>query len=52
MDAELVRLSKPHLLKIYPTVGESATDGHNFLYTNVGIWESDVFRFLDEHVKR
>ena len=52
MDAELVRLSKPHLLRIYPTVGESATDGHNFLYTNVGIWESDVFRFLDEHVKR
>jgi len=52
MDAELARLSKPHLLKIYPTVGESATDGHNFLYTNVAIWESDVFRFLDEHVKR
>jgi carboxymethylenebutenolidase len=52
MDAELAGLSKPHLLKIYPTVGESATDGHNFLYTNVAIWESDVFRFLDEHVKR
>ncbi len=52
MDAELARLSKPHLLKIYPPVGESAKDGHNFLYTNVGLWETDVFRFLDEHVKR
>jgi len=52
MAGELARVSKPHLLKIYPPVGETASDGHNFLYTNVGLWESDVFRFLDEHVKR
>jgi len=52
MDTELARLSKPHLLKIYPSVGESAKDGHNFLYTNVGLWEPDVFRFLDAHVKQ
>jgi dienelactone hydrolase len=49
---ELARLSKAHVLKIYPSVGETASDGHNFLYTNVGLWEDDVFRFLDEHVKR
>jgi hypothetical protein len=27
-------------------------EGHNFLYTNVPLWENDVFAFLDEHTKR
>lgn len=52
MAAELDRLSKPHALKIYPPVGDTASDGHNFLYTDVALWEDDVFRFLDEYVKR
>jgi carboxymethylenebutenolidase len=49
---ELERLHKPHLLKIYPSVGKTADDGHNFLYLAIPRWEHDVFRFLDEHVKR
>src|SRR5215470_4954413 len=50
MDAELTRLAKPHLLKIYPAVGKTPSDGHNFLYTDVALWESDVFQFLDQHL--
>jgi carboxymethylenebutenolidase len=52
LSAQLDRLHKPHLLKIYPTVGKSPDDGHNFLYLGVPQWEPDVFQFLDEHVKR
>jgi len=39
--AELERLNKPHILKIYPPVGDSADDGHNFLYLGVPQWEPD-----------
>ena len=52
LAGEMARLSKPCVLKIYPAIGESASDGHNFLYTNVSLWENDVFGFLDEHTKR
>jgi carboxymethylenebutenolidase len=49
---ELECLNKPHLLKIYPPIGRTSEDGHNFLYLAIPQWEDDVFRFLDEHVKR
>jgi len=48
---ELERLRKPHLLKIYPAVGKTSDDGHNFLYLAIPQWERDIFGFLDEHVK-
>jgi carboxymethylenebutenolidase len=51
LDHELERLHKPHLLKIYPPVGRTSEDGHNFLYLAMPQWEDDVFTFLDEHVK-
>jgi dienelactone hydrolase len=51
MAGELARLAKPHVLKIYPPVGRTSDDGHNFVYTAVGLWEENVFRFLDEHVR-
>jgi dienelactone hydrolase len=44
-------LAKPHVLKIYPAVGQTANDGHNFVYTDVALWEDDVFRFLDQNVR-
>ena len=50
--AELDRLHKSHQLKIYPAVGKTSDDGHNFVYLAVPEWESDVFRFLDANVKR
>jgi hypothetical protein len=49
---ELERLHKPYLLKICPPVGQTSEDGHNFLYLAIPEWEDDVFRFLDEHVRR
>src|SRR5262249_17918305 len=48
---ELEHRHKPHLLKIYPPVGKTSDDGHNFLYLGMPQWEHDVFGFLDEHVK-
>jgi dipeptidyl aminopeptidase/acylaminoacyl peptidase len=49
---KLRRLHKSYVLKIYPPVGRTPDDGHNFLYLGIPQWEDDVFRFLDEHVKR
>jgi len=49
---ELERLHKPHVLKIYPPIGQTSDDGHNFLYFATPQWENDQFRFLDECVKR
>jgi dienelactone hydrolase len=51
MAAELAKSAKPHALKIYPRVGRSSDDGHNFVYTAVDLWEDDVFKFLDQHVR-
>ena len=48
----LANLGKPHVLKIYSPVGQTPDDGHNFVYTAVSQWEDDVFRFLDEYVRR
>src|ERR1700735_5053753 len=38
LAAEFARLSKPYVLKMYPSVGQAASDGHNFLYTVVALW--------------
>jgi dienelactone hydrolase len=47
LAAVMQRLRRPHRLKIYPPFGRTTHDGHNFLYESVGIWEADVFAFLD-----
>ena len=52
LAAELKRLHKPYALRIYPPVGLTSDDGHNNLYENIPAWESDVFEFLDQYVKR
>jgi dipeptidyl aminopeptidase/acylaminoacyl peptidase len=52
MASELARLSKPYVLQIYPPVGNSPSDGHNFIFTNIPLWETDVFAFLEEYLKR
>ena len=48
---DLERLRRPHVLKIYPPVGQTPEDAHNMLYQAIPSWEDDVFKFLDEHVK-
>jgi len=52
LAAELERLHRPHVLKIYPAVGKTPDDGHDGLYEAIPLWEADVFRFLDEHARR
>jgi hypothetical protein len=49
---EMQRLAKPHVLKIYPAFGPDTRAGHNLLFRSVRTWESDVFAFLDEHLRR
>ena len=50
LAAELLRLRKPHELKIYPPYGTTPRQGHNFLFHSVTTWESDVFDFLAAHL--
>jgi len=51
LSAEMTRLGKPNRAKIYPSVGQTAADGHDFVYLGVGTWESDVFSFLADHMQ-
>jgi hypothetical protein len=48
----MTRFGKPVRIKIYPPVGRTADDGHDFVHTMIQEWEPDVFAFLDEFVKR
>jgi carboxymethylenebutenolidase len=52
LDAKLQQLGKPHLLKIYPPIGQTPDDGHAFPFLGVKIWEPDVFAFLDMYMRR
>jgi carboxymethylenebutenolidase len=52
LAAEMERLGRPHRLKIYPPVGTTPDEGHDFPYNSVAAWEPDVFAFLDEFVRK
>jgi dienelactone hydrolase len=52
LDAELERLHRPHLLKMYPAFGRTLDDGHNAVYYDIPQWETDVFDFLARHLAR
>jgi dienelactone hydrolase len=52
LDARREQIGKPHRLKIYPPIGQTADDGHNFLHLGVNIWEPDVFAFLSENMRK
>jgi len=52
LDARREQIGKPHRLKIYPPIGHTVDDGHDFLHLGVNIWEPDVFAFLDENMQR
>jgi hypothetical protein len=51
LAAEMARRSKPHDVHIYPAVGKTAEEGHNFLFERVDLWEKDAFAFLSEHTR-
>jgi len=52
LDARREQIGKPHHLKIYPTIGHTVDDGHDFLHLGVNIWEPDVFAFLGQNMQR
>lgn len=52
LDVEMARAGKSHRLKIYPAVGSTPRDGHDFIHQRVSSWEADVFQFLGEHTLR
>jgi carboxymethylenebutenolidase len=52
LNARRELIGKPHRLKIYPPIGNTVDDGHDFLHLGVNIWEPDVFAFLDENMRR
>ena len=51
LTAELTRLGRPGLSKVYPPVGQTAEDGHNFVHSAISTWEPDVFAFLKERTR-
>ncbi len=52
LDTRREQIGKPHRLKIYPPIGDTADEGHDFLHLGVNIWEPAVFTFLDENMRR
>jgi carboxymethylenebutenolidase len=52
LDTRREQIGKPHRLKIYPPIGHTVDDGHDFLHLGVNIWEPDVFAFLDENMRK
>jgi len=50
--AEMERLGKPHRIRIYPPVGRTVDEGHDFIHLRISTWEPDVFAFLDEHMRK
>jgi dienelactone hydrolase len=52
LDARLTTLGKPHRLRIYPPIGKTPDDGHDFPVSGVSIWSPDVFAFLDERTRK
>lgn len=52
LSAEMTRLGKSHRAMVYPPVGQTPAEGHDFVYLRVGTWEADVFSFLDDHTQR
>lgn len=52
LDTRLVQLGRPHRLKIYPPIGRTPDDGHDFPFLGVSTWEPDVFAFLGEYMRK
>ena len=47
LAAAMAQQGRPQRLKIYPAVGNTAAEGHDFVHLGVATWEPDVFDFLD-----
>ena len=52
LDSVMNKLNKPHILKIYPKFGNTVSEAHNIIFLSIQTWEADVFKFLDENLRR
>ena len=52
LAAEMARAGRSHALKLYPAVGSTPKEGHDFIHQRVSAWELDVFPFLDRYIGR
>ena len=52
LDAEMARAGRSHALKLYPAVGSTPNEGHDFIHQGLSTWEPDVFAFLGRYVRR
>lgn len=52
LDLRLEQLGKPHRLKLYPPLGHTVDEGHDFIHLGVSTWEADVFAFLDQQMRK
>ena len=51
LGAQMNRRGRPpHLVRIYPPVGQTPDEGHDFVHRRVATWEPDVFAFLDQYL--
>lgn len=51
LAAQMDRLGRPpHQIKIYPPVGHTPEEGHDFIHLEVSTWEPDVFAFLAQYL--
>lgn len=51
LAAEMSRLGKAHRLQIYPPVGQTPEEGHDFIHLRISTWDSAVFDFLDQQLR-
>lgn len=49
LSSEMKAHGKVSEVKIYPSFGKTAKDGHSFAYKGSDVWEKEVFDFLKKH---
>ena len=52
LDSVMKRFNKPHVLKIYPAIGSTTSEGHNFAFLSPTTWEADVIEFLRKNLMK
>lgn len=52
LAAEMQRHGELSAVKIYPPFGADERAGHDLIFGSVPTWESDVFAFLDAHLRQ
>jgi dienelactone hydrolase len=50
LDSVMNENNKPHLIKIYSSIGNSETEGHHLIFSSPQTWEADVFTFLSKNL--